>query len=159
MPRIQCSPNLGAFLDMVGRSEGTPQVPGSDDGYNVLVGGTLFGEPPECYLDHPRELVVVRPGLMSTAAGRYQVLERYFDAYKKLLNLPDFGPESQDKIAIQQITESHALSAIEAGEFSVAMSLVAHLWASLPSAGYGQRENSLADLQAIYLAAGGRVRA
>ena len=34
-----------AFLDMLAWSEGTSTVAKSDDGYNVLVGGSLFGIP------------------------------------------------------------------------------------------------------------------
>lgn len=151
MPRTQgLSPNLAAFLDMIAHSEGTCTIAGSDDGYNVLVGGKLFSG----YADHPR---VLNKALRSTAAGRYQLLARYFDAYKRLLNLTDFSPESQDKIAIQQITESKALSAVEAGEFATAVGLCAHIWASLPGAGYNQHENKLADLQAVYAGAGGHL--
>ena len=96
------TPNLKAFLAMIAHSEGTSQIPGSDDGYRVLVGSTpnhprLF----DSYADHPRVLVQLRPGLKSTAAGRYQILERIFDAYKAQLNLPDFSPASQDAIAAQ----------------------------------------------------------
>jgi muramidase (phage lysozyme) len=137
---------------MLAHSEGTAGK--GDDGYNVLVGGSLF----HSYADHPRELIQLNPSLASTAAGRYQLLERYFDAYKKLLNLPDFSPESQDKIAVRQIIESHALSAVEAGEFQMAVISCAHIWASLPGAGYGQRENTIASLQAVYVAAGGGAR-
>ena len=152
MPRIQTvSKNLGAFLDTIATSEGTPQVKGSDDGYNVIVGGTLFIG----YADHPRKLVQLRPGLASTAAGRYQILARYFDAYKAMLHLPDFSPISQDLIAIQQIREAKALPAIEAGEFAEDVELCAHLWASLPGNDYKQRQNSLATLEAEYIKDGG----
>jgi muramidase (phage lysozyme) len=153
MARIQASKNLCAFLDMIAHSEGTAKL--GDDGYNVVVGGTLF----EGYTDHPRKLVQLRPGLASTAAGRYQLLERYYDAYKKSLNLPNFSPVSQDAIAIQQIKEAGAIKNIEAGHFSTAVVLCAHIWASLPGAGYGQRENSIAVLQSAFVTAGGIVSA
>jgi muramidase (phage lysozyme) len=154
MPRIQTTPNLAAFLDMIAKSEGTARY-GDDDGYNVLVGGTLFTS----YADHPRKLVSIRPGLASTAAGRYQLLARYFDTYKQQLHLPDFSPLSQDAIALQQIKECGAVNNIEAGHFSTAVVLCAHIWASLPGAGYGQHENTMADLSAAYVAAGGTVAA
>jgi muramidase (phage lysozyme) len=149
MARIAASKNLCAFLDMIAHSEGTAGK--GDDGYNVLVGGKLF----EGYADHPRKLVQLRPGLASTAAGRYQLLARYFDAYKAKLHLTDFSPLVQDAIAVQQIQESHALADVEAGNFSQAVAHCAHIWASLPGAGYGQHENKLADLRAAYCAAGG----
>ena len=61
--------NLKAFLDMLAWSEGTSTVAGSDNGYNVIVGGSLF----KGYADHPRKLVdIPRLGIKSTAAGRYQ---------------------------------------------------------------------------------------
>lgn len=143
------SQNLKAFLDMIAHSEGT--LGRGDDGYNVLVGGRLF----KGYADHPRELVEVSRGLKSTAAGRYQILARYYDAYKKLLHLKDFGHTSQDAIAIQMIKEQGALAEVEAGRFDEAVSRCRNIWASLPGAGYGQHENKLADLRAAYTLAGG----
>lgn len=153
MARIPVSKNLSAFLDTIATSEGTANL--GDSGYNVLVGGSLF----DSYADHPRTIVDLGHGLKSTAAGRYQLLARYVDAYKAMLRLPDFSPESQDRIAVQQITESHALSAVEAGEFAVAINLCAHIWASLPGAGWHQHENTITALQDVYTAAGGSVRA
>jgi len=145
------SPNLKAFLDMIAVSEGTAGK--GDDGYNVIVGGSLF----ESYDDHPRKLVWVRPGLASTAAGRYQLLKRYYDTYKKQLNLPNFSPLSQDLIAIQQIKERGALQDIEKGYISVAIDKVKNIWASLPGAGYGQHENKLDKLITSFINAGGTV--
>jgi muramidase (phage lysozyme) len=149
--------NRKAFLDMIGFSEiGPDLLKVSDNGYNVIVGSTA-AEPDlfEDYSDHPRKLVNLRPGLSSTAAGRYQLLARYFDVYKNQLHLPDFSPASQDAIAIQQIKECHALDDVDNGNFSVAVGKVAHIWASLPGSGYGQHENQLAALQEAYVASGG----
>ena len=143
--------NQTAFLDMLAISEGTSIVIGSDNGYNVLVGGALF----HSYEDHPRIIVDLGEGLYSSAAGRYQILERYFDAYKALLNLPDFSPTSQDAIALQQIKECGAIPDINAGNFDTAISKVAHIWASLPGSNYDQHENSLDILRTLYVNAGG----
>ncbi|CAM4377987.1 Endolysin [Comamonas aquatilis] len=88
--------------------EGTDngRQPIRDRGYDVLVGGGQFSG----YADHPRQLIdLPRLKIKSTAAGRYQLLSRYFDAYKRLLGLKDFSPLSQDLIAIQQIRERRAL--------------------------------------------------
>jgi lysozyme len=145
------SPNLQAFLNMIAVSEGTAGK--GDNGYNVIVGGALF----ESYDDHPRKLVWLRPGLASTAAGRYQLLSRYYDAYKKQLNLPNFSPLSQDLIAIQQIRERGALEYIEKGYINVAIDKVKNIWASLPGAGYGQHENKIDKLITAYKDAGGTV--
>ena len=48
-------------------------------GYDVIVGGELFTD----YSDHPRKLVTLNPKLKSTGAGRYQLLSRWWDAYRK----------------------------------------------------------------------------
>ena len=48
-------------------------------GYDVIVvGGELFTD----YSDHPRKLVTLNPKLKSTGAGRYQLLSRWWDAYR-----------------------------------------------------------------------------
>ncbi|MDB5777627.1 MAG: glycoside hydrolase [Herbaspirillum sp.] len=152
------TPNHKAFLDMIAYSEIGPALLAiSDNGYNVIVGSTpahpiLFHD----YSHHPHLLEHLSATLASTAAGRYQVLGRYADAYIKRLALPDFSPASQDAIALQQIRECHALPLIDAGRFADAVDACAHIWASLPGAGYpGQHMNKLADLQAAYAAAGG----
>jgi muramidase (phage lysozyme) len=136
---------------MLAYSEGTIRF-GDENGYNVIVGGGLFHD----YSDHPRERVwIKRIRNWSTAAGRYQVLERYFDAYKQQLGLPDFSPASQDAIAIQQIKERRALGLIEQGHIHAAISRCRNIWASLPGAGYGQHENKMNDLLSAYRNAGG----
>lgn len=143
--------NRGAFLDMVAWSEGTSTIVESDRGYNVIVGGKLFTS----YSDHPRVRVNLGHGLYSTAAGRYQLLERYFDAYKKLLDVPDFSPESQDTIALRQVAESGALPDIDAGDIETAIAKCAHIWASLPGNNYKQHTNPIPKLVFIYKDSGG----
>lgn len=145
--------NRTAFLSMISHSEGTDRY-GTEHGYNVLVGGGLF----HSYADHPRVLVDCGHGLKSTAAGRYQLLARYFDAYKKTLNLPDFSPASQDAIALQQIKERGALADIDAGNVRTAIGKCSNIWASFPGAGYGQHENAIAPLLAFYLKQGGTLQ-
>lgn len=145
--------NRGAFLDMIAFSEGTAPVPNSDDGYRVIVGGGTF----DSYADHPRKLVQLKPGLASTAAGRYQLLARYWDAYRTTLSLHDFSPISQDSVAIRQISERGALADIDGGRISEAVAKVKNIWASLPGAGYGQREEHIDQLVAAYRGAGGMV--
>lgn len=146
--------NVLAFLDMIAWSEGTdhPRQPSNDDGYDVVVGGGLF----RGYHDHPRQLVSLpRLGIKSTAAGRYQLLARYWDAYRKQLALDDFSPINQDRIALQQIRERRALADIQVGRIDVAISKCRNIWASLPGAGYGQHEHRADALVAQYVAAGG----
>lgn len=141
--------NLQAFLSTLAFSEGTDngRQPTNDRGYDVIVGGELFMG----YKDHPRELVYLpNLGIKSTAAGRYQILARFYDAYKVLLKLPDFSPASQDKIAIQLIKECKALGDIEAGRIAEALTKCRSRWASLPGAGYNQHEHKMETLLAKY---------
>jgi len=148
--------NVVAFLDMLAWSEGTDngKQPTNDRGYDVLVGGGLF----RGYADHPRALVnLPKLKIQSTAAGRYQLLQRYWDAYRKTLRLADFSPLSQDLIALQQIRERGGLPQIQAGKIAAAINNVSNIWASLPGAGYGQHEHELEDLLAVYRQKGGQV--
>lgn len=150
------TPNQQAFLDMIAHSEiGPALLAVSDNGYNVLVGSTpahplLF----DSYDKHPG---ILNRAMNSTAAGRYQLLYRYWLAYTKQLGLAGFGPGVQDAIALQQIKECRALAAIEAGNIDLAINRCAHIWASLPGAGYGQHENRMDYLVAAYLTAGGGI--
>lgn len=160
MPRLQgLSANEAAFLDMIAISEiGQPLLNVSDDGYNVLVGSTpdnphLF----DSYADHPNVLVTINSNLQSTAAGRYQLLHRWWEAYKTLLNLPDFSPESQDRVALQQIKERKAINDINDGDIKSAIIKCSNLWASLPGNDYGQHQNKFNDLIAAFKSSGGVV--
>ncbi|EHN8849258.1 glycoside hydrolase family 104 protein [Enterobacter hormaechei] len=152
---MKISSNMQAFLDMLAWSEGTSRVKGSDNGYNVVVGGSLFTS----YADHPRKLISLpKLGIKSTAAGRYQLLSRYYDAYKIQLGLKDFSPASQDEIAIRQIKERRALPDIESGDIKAAITKCSNIWASLPGAGYGQHEHELEDLVNKYISYGGALK-
>jgi muramidase (phage lysozyme) len=148
--------NRCALLDCIAYSEiGTDLLAKTDDGYNVLVGSTpshILTFP--SYADHPN---VYNAALKSDAAGRYQIMKHWWPAYKIQLHLPDFGKLSQDIYAIQQIRESHALNLIDLGHFGAALTAIAHIWASIPGAGYGQHENSFESLPAAYLLAGGTI--
>lgn len=150
---MSISHNLKAFLDMLAWSEGTDngRQQTQNHGYDVIVGGSVFTD----YSDHPRQLVVLSKTLKSTAAGRYQLLSRYWDAYRKQLGLKDFSPDSQDAVAIQQIKERRALPDIESGDIKTAIGKCANIWASLPSAGYGQHEHKIDDLLNKYQKCGG----
>ncbi|WKN20782.1 glycoside hydrolase family 104 protein [Azotobacter vinelandii] len=146
--------NVLAFLDLIAWSEGTDngRQPTKDNGYDVVVGGSLFTG----YADHPRKLISLPLlGIKSTAAGRYQILSRYYDHYERALDLPDFSPISQDKIALQLIRECRALDDIKEGRIKDAIRKCRSRWASLPGAGYGQHEHATDDLLAQYIAAGG----
>lgn len=139
------NPKLEAFLSMIAYSEGTAK--NDNPGYNVIVGGKTFSD----YSDHPRVSVwIKRIKKHSTAAGRYQILARNYDAYKRILKLPDFGPESQDRIAIQLIRECGALHDIEEGRIKEAITKCKSRWASFPGAGYDQKEHKMEALLKVY---------
>ncbi len=141
-------PNVLAFLDMLAWSEGTSTIKGSDDGYNVVVGGRLFTG----YDRHPDLLVQLpRYGIASTAAGRYQFLKRTWDAIVRNYGFRGrFIPEAQDLAAVKLLTECKALPHIQAGRIEQAIAAASPIWASLPGAGYGQREHALAKLLGIF---------
>jgi len=159
------SANLNALLDTIAYAEGVisklhPLT--KDDGYDVIVTGVDGPEIFTDYTKHPfadgrKSKVINSKGLTSNASGRYQFMLKDYNHYKKLLNLFDFGPISQDKWAIQLIKERKALPLIEAGKFEEAVNAISNLWASLPGAGYNQREHLMSDLKNIYLVKGGKV--
>lgn len=166
MPRITAQAaggqNVLAFLDMLGWSEiGTASLAASDDGYNVIVTGIggkleLFSS----YADHPfangrPSKVINSRGLTSNAAGRYQQMLKDWPHYRDLLKLPDFGPLSQDRLAIQHIRECRALPDVIAGRIAVAIGKCSNIWASLPGNAYGQPVRPTDDLIAHYVAACG----
>ncbi|GAB6853023.1 glycoside hydrolase family 24 protein [Asaia astilbis] len=159
MPRlIGLTPNQSAFLHMITVSEiGHPLMDVSDEGYNVVVGSTvarpyLF----RSYATHPMRF---NPAVKSDAAGAYQVMGRYWAYYKKYLQLLDFSPASQDRIAICLINECKAMPAIEAGDIEKAIHLTRSRWASFPGAGYGQNEHAMDFLIRAYQEAHGRAAA
>lgn len=148
--------NREAFLTMIAQSEGTQAI--GDHGYNALFGSTvakplLF----ESYADHPRKLTFIpRIGDYTSAAGRYQILAHNFDTYRRLLDLPDFSPLSQDAIALQMMKERGALAQIDEGWLDSAVLRCANIWASFPTADYpGQRTNKMQQMHDWYTAAGG----
>lgn len=144
--------NVLAFLDMLAYAEGVQRFSKGHDGYDVIVGGTTFTD----FSDHPRRKIFLpRYQIHSTAAGRYQFLIRTWDALAKQMKLPDFSPRSQDRAAIQLIREQRAYEDVKFGRFDVAVRKCRNIWASLPDAGYGQREVALATLRDTYVLSGG----
>ena len=148
--------NRKAFLDLIAFSEiGPALLKVSDNGYNVLVGSTpehplLFTS----YATHPR---IHNAEFDSDAAGRYQLMGRYFAPYASLLGLHDFSPASQDSIALQQIRERGALPLIDGGDIELAVLRCNNIWASFPESRYGQHEQKMLNLLQAYTDAGGLV--
>lgn len=156
-------PNLKAFLDTLGFSEGTSTSPVTQDGgYDIIVTG-IDGKPERFsdYSEHPfargrPHKVINAHGLTSTASGKFQIELHWWTIYQKLLKLPDFSPRSQVLYAIQQLEEQRAYDDVIAGRFTLAVAKCANIWASLPGANYpGQRMRKIADLERAYRSAGG----
>lgn len=143
------NPNMKLFQELISRAEAT-----TTHGYNTAFGGSKI----ESLDDHPR----TRRGFtqtdgkknQSSAAGRYQFIEKTWDALAKRLELPDFSPRSQDLAVIELIRENKALPDILAGNFDAAAGKLGKQFASLPSSKYPQPKRdekwlakNIADIQ------------
>lgn len=147
LERLAGSRNALAFLDMLAWAEGTSTSPATTmDGYDVIVSGIdKKHEVFQDFSDHPfangrKSKVINNRGLTSNASGRYQQMLKDWAHYRALLGLPDFSPFSQDLLALQHIRECRALPDVHAGRIETAIKKCRNIWASLPDAGYGQRE-------------------
>lgn len=147
---------LRAFLDLISWSEGTSTSRLTiNNGYDVIVTGI---DGPSVFIDYSEHpfahggAVTVRavPLLQSTAAGRYQLLARYWNVYKVQLKLPDYSPSSQDAVALQQMKERDAVAMVEAGNIEGAIGACSNIWASFPGNDYGQGGHAMPALLAQY---------
>ena len=86
------------------------------------------------YSDHPRKLVTLNPKLKSTGAGRYQLLSRWWDAYRKQLT----RVTSLRKVRTLwhcSIKERGAYPLISVVDIRRQIDRCSNIWASLPGAG------------------------
>lgn len=147
-------PNVKAFLDVIGFTEGTDRVKDSDGGYKVVVGGSLFAS----YADHPRRKVFIqRYKVYSTAAGRYQFIAPTWDALRRRLSLPDFSPASQDAACEELLRECGAERWLLLGDLDAAVIAASSQWASLPGSKAKQRVESMDAIRDVYTKAGGTI--
>ncbi len=157
--------NVRAFLSLIEWAEGTAR--GGRDPYRTCY---AYRHTIKSFADHPAVTgewrgeplpdamcrgAGLKPGCVSTAAGRYQLIRPTWVACKRALGLQDFGPESQDAAAVHLIKQRGALDDVRAGRVTEAVEKCRREWASLPGAGYGQGERRMADLVAVYERAGG----
>lgn len=151
--------NVKAFLATIAASEGTNR----GDGYRVCYG---YKHTLASFADHPANtgewkgepldnLGSKYAGLVSTAAGRYQIIRGTWNDARKKLALADFSPMNQDAAACWLIRGAGAMSDVQAGRIEDAISKCRKIWASLPGAGYGQPERKLATLLDVFTAQGG----
>jgi muramidase (phage lysozyme) len=161
--------NLAAFLTMIAHGEGTDRV--CDPYRATFQGESSPGIKKPMHLimdfaDHPavtgewkgESLAFLGPryaGEISTAAGRYQITKPTWLRLKALLQLPDFGPASQDLACQQLIRERGALNLVLSGQVGLAITQCREEWASLPGGSSGQPQAAYADLLSAYGAAGG----
>ncbi len=158
LERSLLNPNIQAFLQMISKSEGTFDA----GGYAAMFGSTpskplLFTD----YTDHPRKRFSFKDSTgkvnYTDASGKYQILSRWWDPVKVKLGLPDFSPHSQDLWAVNKLSELNCVKLIMDGHFHEALKRAASGWASLPGAGYNQRENKVQACEEWYKLSGGVV--
>lgn len=89
-------------------------------------------------------------GLMSTAAGAYQITKPTFLMLSAALHTHDFQPGTQDAMALELCRRAGALPAIDSGDLPTAFRLLAPTWASLPGSTAGQGGRSAEVLIAAY---------
>jgi muramidase (phage lysozyme) len=173
---VVTTPNITAFLTMLAHSEGVDNV--------RELTGALIDPFRVCYAKkhiiqdlrwHPHEerpdgsrewggerlkgdyciALGLKPGCVSTAAGRYQITCPTWLGWKSVLQLNDFGPIAQDDVAIQIIKKQGALELVNAGRLEDAIDKCHPIWASLPGSTSKQPQTPLATLMRAYTAAGG----
>lgn len=135
----EISKPIASFLDMLAESEGTEAV--GDHGYNCLVGSTP--RKPILFHDYSTHPGILNKQFNSSAAGRYQLIYPTWRLLGKLVHKSDFSPDTQDLMCVELLREKGAIDYIEKGDITTAIHRIAHVWASLPGADYGQHEQKL----------------
>jgi len=157
-----CAPGRGlnvvsryqkALHDAIAYAEGTRGR--SQDGYDVMFSYRIA---PNC-IRHPN-VCTAFGSTCSTAAGRYQFLNRTWNGAAAARGLTTFEPENQERGAAYLIGTVRRVSipqdrALTATEFSNAMSALSYEWASLPPGRYGQPTRTLAQLRTTYCSLAG----
>ena len=141
------NPNVQAFLRVIRAGETSQDA----IAYSTMFGGGTF----QSFEDHPR-IKNSAAGLVSTAAGAYQFLERTWDGLDAKYNFPDFSPATQDFAAVALILGRGALDDVIAGRFEQAIRKCAKEWASLPGSPYGQPTRSMEQARKTYETYGGK---
>lgn len=145
--------NVFVFLDMFVWFEGISMIRGSDNGYNVVVGGGLFNG----YVDYLcLKVYFFWYKVYLIVVGRYQFFLRYWDVYCESLVLKGgFILVNQDLVVLQQIKECCVLVDIQVGCLVDVVQKCFNIWVSLLGVGYGQCEYFFDDLIVYYFVVGG----
>lgn len=146
LAKLARDPQVAAMLDTLGFTEGTGL------NYGKVVNGKVIGQNVKSMpydttitpgkknvttLDltqHPNLSVRVRPGLVSSAAGRYQFLSRTWQETAQRLGLTNFNATSQDLAAVQKMKDRGMIGPLQNGDLRTAVNRGAGTWASLPEA-------------------------
>lgn len=145
------SPSVKAILDTIAYAESTL----NDQGYQTTFGFQYFDN----LNDHPRRIICKEfkgDWLCSSAAGRYQILQKTWDRVARKIHAQNFSPHEQDRAAAQLLLENNALVRIAKGflsfgQFKQIMGLLNPIWASLPGSPYGQPTRSAKELYMVYV--------
>lgn len=145
---LRRDPRVRAFLNMIAYAEGTSGT----SGYRMQYTKALFYD----YSDHPREIICAVYGstgkeLCSSAAGRYQFLQKTWDYVAPKVEAANFGPLHQDRAAIFLLLEKGAIELILRNDIESAIQLMNKTWASFPGSPYGQKTYSLSHLKDVYM--------
>jgi len=150
LERFRVTPEGQRLLKTIQFAEGTL----SKDPYRVMFGGGRFND----LSKHP-DTVISKGGYKSAAAGAYQFMPGTYKTYASRLNLPDFGPRSQDLAALalarEKLMPIGGLATVAKEGFSPRVSAaLAPAWASLPTlegkSYYGQPVKGIDELQRVF---------
>jgi muramidase (phage lysozyme) len=147
------NPNVQNYLHMISSAEGTAQA---SNPYAVGFGGTQLSD----LSQHPgtESTFTQTDGKQNTtsAAGAYQFEKGTWAGIQKALNLPDFGPQSQDMGAVYLMNQNGSLQDVENGDYQSALQKDGKTWASLPTSTAPQPTRSQAFVnQALGQSSGG----
>jgi muramidase (phage lysozyme) len=150
---------MASFLDMIAVSEGTARAPNPyavTFGYKYTITDFADHPYPKYWKGEPLDFLgPTYAGLISTAAGKYQLTKHTWEALQGALGLPDFGKQSQDDGAQLLIKQKGATDLINGGQIVDAIGLLHSLWASLPGSTSGQPQANMANLLKAYSDSGG----
>ncbi|HET8933610.1 MAG TPA: hypothetical protein VFN67_09230 [Polyangiales bacterium] len=131
-----------ALLDTIAWAEGTRGR--GKDGYNVTFAYRYF----DSCEQHPN-IKICEGSLCSTAAGRYQFLNKTYEG----LNMENFWPQAQERGALELIKRRGVTlpaAALTATQFANALDRLSYEWASLPPGRYGQTKLTADRVRAEY---------
>ena len=166
--QLLTSPKIKAMLDVIIYAEGTGKYGAGTLVHGIVVGFVKSPKNPAWqnwvtnkvhtkniqitdFSRHPYVLVRLSKTLKSTAAGKYQFLQRTWDSLK---GVPDFTAKSQDIAAVMLMQRRKMIVPLLNGNVKQASNNGANEWASLPNkngkSAHGQPVKKIKDLLSIY---------